>query len=232
MTRQSGSLALSVFVALVILASLTPPSLSDIPKIISYQGKVTDAGGTPVADGDYSMTFTIYDAPTGGTSLWSSGAMTVAADVGIFSVLLGESPQPSLGLAFDEDYWLKVMVGSDLQCPCSRLGSVGHAYMASGLVPGTAVTGAVDTGTNAVITGMNTATTAAAYGIVGVTVSTYMAAGVYGGSTASAGIVYGGYFQSQSTSGVGILGHAAASTGENYGVYGTSSSPTGYAVYG
>ena len=58
------------------------------------------------------------------------------------------------------------------QSPRQRLASVGYAYMASGLVPGTDVSGSVTTGTEAAIKGTNTATAGDAYGVYGETTTT------------------------------------------------------------
>jgi len=37
---------------------------------MSYQGKLNDKNGVPVS-GSVTMTFTIYDAATGGNALWT-----------------------------------------------------------------------------------------------------------------------------------------------------------------
>ena len=47
-----------------------------------------DASGNPVA-GTVQIVFTIYDAPTGGTQLWTETQM-VTLDDGYFSAALGE----------------------------------------------------------------------------------------------------------------------------------------------
>jgi hypothetical protein len=44
---------------------------------VSHQGRLTDANGNPVADGTYTMQFQLYDARSGGTMLWDSGAQNV-----------------------------------------------------------------------------------------------------------------------------------------------------------
>lgn len=56
--------------------------------------------------------------------------------------------------------------------------------------------------------------------------------GVLGGTDASSGHVYGGWFESGSTEGRGVLGYATASSGEAIGVYGRTNSPRGVGVYG
>ncbi|MBN1426010.1 hypothetical protein JXA88_15785, partial [Candidatus Fermentibacteria bacterium] len=80
-----------IVVVLVVLASVAQ---SEIPTVMSYQGKVTDASGNPIADDTYTMRFRIYDVLSAGTQLWDSGDCSVAVAGGVFSVLLGESPQP------------------------------------------------------------------------------------------------------------------------------------------
>ena len=123
--------ALSVLIVGSLVLALSQSAIADIPTTISYQGKVTETGGTPVPDGAYSMQFSIHDAVTGGSELWNSGAMPVHIVGGIFNILLGESPQPAIELPFDQDYWLGVVVESDVQGPRQPLGSVGYANMAS-----------------------------------------------------------------------------------------------------
>jgi hypothetical protein len=81
-----------------------------IPQTISYQGVLTDASGAAVADGNYNLTFKLYDAATNGTELWTE-AQSVDVSNGIFNVILG-STNP-LALSFDKPYWLGVTVGQD-----------------------------------------------------------------------------------------------------------------------
>jgi hypothetical protein len=256
MICRRSLLTLAACLAIVHLSFFTTPSFAEIPRAISYQGKVTDSGGTPVPDGSYNMRFNIYDAATGGTSLWYSGLVSVPVTGGIFSVLLGESPQPAIDLPFDEDYWLNVWIDGDTQTPRQRLCSNGYAYMASGLVPGTAISGSVTTGTSAALIATNTSATGSTYGLWGQNFSTEGAgvrgdafattgpnygvrgacqstagAGVYGSASASTGTTYGIYGWSTSSSGIGVYGAASATAGTNYGVYGIAVSPSGYAGY-
>jgi len=53
---------------------------------LSYQGRLTNSNGVPVADGNYDITFKIYDALSGGTLLWTeihNGANQVAVSDGL-----------------------------------------------------------------------------------------------------------------------------------------------------
>jgi hypothetical protein len=59
-----------------------------VPEQISFQGRLADSGGNPL-DGTYSITFTIYSVPSGGSSIWNETLPSVNVDNGLFSVQLG-----------------------------------------------------------------------------------------------------------------------------------------------
>jgi len=93
---------------------------ADTPKTMSYQGVLTDDGGTVASDGTYQLTFSLYDAETTGNLEWTETHEAVAVTNGIFSVILGSTDPLSIG--FDEEYWLGVSVdgGAELT-PRTRL---------------------------------------------------------------------------------------------------------------
>jgi hypothetical protein len=96
---------------------------------ISYQGVLTDASGTVVPDGNYSLTFRLYDVATGGSALWSEGQL-VAVSKGIFILTLG-SVTP-LTLPFDKPYWLGITVGAGAELsPRIPLTSAGYSFRSS-----------------------------------------------------------------------------------------------------
>ena len=97
-----------LFATLVLLLSFTG-SLAQIPRTINYQGVLTDAGGEAVPDGNYNLTFRIYNTASGGTALWTEGLL-VSVSKGIFNVTLGKVVP--LTLPFDDQYWLGITVGA------------------------------------------------------------------------------------------------------------------------
>jgi hypothetical protein len=196
----------SLLIATAVLVFLVTGAAAEVPQVMGYQGRVVDNLGDPVADNTYTMRFRIYDNSTGsGAPLWDSGDQSVATSGGVFNVMLGESPQPALGLEFDQDYWLLATFEGENQTPLRRLGSTAYAYMASGLVPGTLVEGALSGTFQAAVRCRNLATTGVNFGVSGA---------------------------SYSTAGAGVFGWVDATTGTNYGVYGQSDSPSGYGIYG
>lgn len=91
---------------------LTVSALADVPALISYQGLLADAGGVPVADGSYSVTFTIYDAASGGNTQWT-GTQNIMTSNGRFDVLLG-SLNPIVDTVFNgTTRYLGLTVGGD-----------------------------------------------------------------------------------------------------------------------
>ena len=99
---------------------------TDIPKLINYQGMLTDNSGTPLS-GSYNLNFKIWTDTTGGSSLWTEIQNGVQVQNGLFNVILGKVTL--LNLAFDQQYWLEVGVGGETM-PRIRFTSVGYAYRA------------------------------------------------------------------------------------------------------
>ncbi len=103
---------------------------SGVPMLINFQGELNDAVGDPVPDGDYSITFTIYDADTGDNALWSETQM-VAVNDGLFSVLLGSQTALTAEVFDGDPRWMGVQVESDDEMtPRQRIVSVAYAIQA------------------------------------------------------------------------------------------------------
>ncbi len=74
-----------------------------VPKTITYQGYITDSQGVPL-DGEYSITFRIYDAENGGNLLWEAAVNNIQISNGAFTINL------NVNLPFDEQYWLGISI--------------------------------------------------------------------------------------------------------------------------
>jgi len=87
---------------------------------ISYQGRLTDANGNPLADGAYTMQFQLYDARSGGAMLWDSGSQNVQVYDGLFNVELGVDASHFNG----QSLWLETKVGAETLSPRQELESL------------------------------------------------------------------------------------------------------------
>ena len=116
-----------VISCLVILTFLAGLSLAGIPKMINYQGMLTDNSGNPL-NATVSITFKIYNDSLSGILKWQESQGSVTVTNGLFNVILG-SVTP-IDLDFSEDYWLDIMVGGEQMPSRLKFTSVGYAYRA------------------------------------------------------------------------------------------------------
>jgi microcystin-dependent protein len=81
-----------LIVAAVVLGSLLISRRSfagNVPVVMNYQGQLVNAFGTNLPDGNYTLTFRIYDNPSGGNKLWGDyTAASVPFVGGRFNVAL------------------------------------------------------------------------------------------------------------------------------------------------
>jgi len=78
------------------------------PRLIPFQAYLTDSNGRPV-EGQHSLTFRIYAAPTQGSALWTETHPAIPVTEGMVNVLLG-SITPFDSLTFDTDRYVGITV--------------------------------------------------------------------------------------------------------------------------
>jgi hypothetical protein len=78
------------------------------PKTLSYQGRLTN-GATPL-NGNFNVTFAIYDAASGGNMLWTEQS-AVSVQNGNFSTILGKTTP--VNVPSDKPLWLGIQVESN-----------------------------------------------------------------------------------------------------------------------
>ena len=109
-----------------------------INETINFQGKVVNADGTNVTDGNYDFEFKLYTVSSGGTSIWTetwnSGTSQVAVDDGIFQVALG-THQSLSAVDFNQDtLYISVNFNGDGEMsPRIRLTAAPYAFNAQEL---------------------------------------------------------------------------------------------------
>jgi hypothetical protein len=211
-------------------------SLSTVAEAITYQGRLTGSGGSPLS-GDFTMQFILYNAPTGGTALFNSGQQTVSVANGLFTVSL---PVPQ-SLFDGQALWLSITVEGQTLSPRQPVTPTTYAMS---LRPGATVTrDSAGSGFTVRNVATGTAVRAEANHIALYGESANFA--VYGSNSGGPqGSGYGGYFES--TTGIGVHGRSSAlpatnnqlvpgvsgSSQHGVGVYGTSNSPFAAGVFG
>jgi hypothetical protein len=127
--RRSIHMKKALHVSTLIIAALFTVVMAAhaaAPRKINYQGYLTNPAGSPLT-GTYNMVFSLYDAATAGTQLWTE-TRSVSVDKGIFNVALGAVT--TISLAFDVPYYLDIRVGGEQMTARQPLTSVGYAFSA------------------------------------------------------------------------------------------------------
>lgn len=191
MRFSSSSLFRILILASTLPAPWTAPALAQIPQTMSYQGRLLDAGGAPVADGDYDLTFRLYEVSAGpDAAAWTEPQPGTHVSSGLFHVVLGSSV--ALNLPFDRPYWLGVTIGAGSElAPRIELASSPYSLNARGVATGLVVKSlnglrddvTIAAGGNISITPAGQALTIAATGVGGLTLP-------FVGNTSNAGTLF------------------------------------------
>ena len=182
---------------------------------IPIQGQLTDDAGTPL-DGDYSLTFRLYENSTGGTALCED-TRTVSVDNGLFSHYFKGCSEIN-----GQQLFLGIQVESDPEMsPRQFMDNVPYAWS---LRPGAIVSYTLDS--NAILHLENSG--ASGRGLRAYAMATSGANyGVVGASRSPEG--YGGYFYND-WGGTALYGKSGNTSGGD-GVRGESYSVTGRGLY-
>lgn len=115
---------------------------------LSFQGALQKASGANFDDGEYAMTFRLYESETGGSAVWSETQDAVDVLGGVFNTLLG-TVNP-LNAAFDKTYFLGISVNYGVEMvPRIRLTASPYSLSLIGQNNIFPSTGAVGAGTAA-----------------------------------------------------------------------------------
>ncbi len=111
-----------------------------VPRLIPFRGHL-EQGGVPVSS-PVELTFSLFDAPSGGTPSWTETRMVTPVN-GEFSVLLGETSPLSLELVRSGDAWVQLAVEGTTLAGRQRLASVPYALRTREAANGVPIGGVV-----------------------------------------------------------------------------------------
>ena len=115
--------------ALILLLAFAGVINGQVPHTIQYQGRLINSGGEPIADGDHTVWFRLYDQNIDGTLLWEDD-ITVSTSNGLFSARIGEDVTLPSSLFLDEgEYWLSVSYNSEEILPRTRIMAIPFAMV-------------------------------------------------------------------------------------------------------
>lgn len=100
------------WVAAVAVAWAWAGLASPAPQVIPFQGRLTDQNGTAYTEGSYTIVFNLYDAPVGGTALWTERHTGVGLVNGMVNVFLGSIVALD-GQDFTQTRYLGITIDAD-----------------------------------------------------------------------------------------------------------------------
>ncbi|MFH1437006.1 MAG: hypothetical protein ABIJ56_14955 [Pseudomonadota bacterium] len=116
----------ALLIAMLLVLTVSWAARAEAPPFMPIQGVLTDDAGDAI-DGATDMVFTLYDAETSGTALWTE-TQSVMVDEGFFTAYLGDITDLDLALFRDNDeLWLGIAVEDDDEMPLVFIGSVAYA---------------------------------------------------------------------------------------------------------
>jgi len=236
------------FLAAVLLFAFVGVVAAEVPHLISFQGRLTTAGGDTVT-GNHDITFKLYDA-SGLSEIWSETHHDVPIVAGLYNVMLGsETPFPA-AVDFSEQYYLGVSVdGGTEMTPRYELGASPYALNLQSMGAGdgqvlkwNAALSRWQPGNDSTNAGLWTDHTSAPYIYANNNdeVKVYDAGEMFAfqvnGSGGTSVSIHGNSLNSGSGEKVGVLGYCGSlpsGSGTNYGVKGSATGgTTNYGVYG
>ena len=79
-------IVLSLLALLLVFSLRAHAQTTPAPELLNFQGRLAKPDGTPVADGTYTLRFSLWSAATGGTEKWFSVMNPVVVKNGGFAV--------------------------------------------------------------------------------------------------------------------------------------------------
>ncbi len=90
MRNKIAKIVFGLAIAVFCVFLTTIPAGAAINSQINFQGKITNPDGTNIANGNYSIVFSLYNVASVGTAIWAETDVTTVTD-GVFQVNLGAS---------------------------------------------------------------------------------------------------------------------------------------------
>ena len=112
----------------------------DVNPKISIQGTLKDANGAAVENGQYDMTFKLFNSSTGGSAKWEEDQSGVPVVGGVYTALLGSVTDLDPGI-FNEPLFLEAVVNGTPLSPRLELSYAPYSLAVNTAVNATNLTG-------------------------------------------------------------------------------------------
>jgi len=108
---------MTILISLTILLLCGIPTFSMANELI-FEGTLNDPEGRSVADGSHFFDFTIFTAPSGGTTVWAESHNNVNVEQGHYSIILGSRTALDLPAGA---YWVQTTIDGEVLQPRTKV---------------------------------------------------------------------------------------------------------------
>lgn len=144
----------SIFFCLILTGYGLSFAQTNPPQRVNFQGRLTDLSDNPL-NGSFSLTFSLYNAPTGGAALWTETQAGVSIANGAVESLLGSVTPIPYSVSASSSVYLEIQVGAEVLSPRQPFSSVLYA-MNTYQLAGKPYDAFLDTSTAQTISGIKT----------------------------------------------------------------------------
>ncbi|MDO8806669.1 MAG: hypothetical protein Q7R35_19825 [Elusimicrobiota bacterium] len=144
----------SVFFCLILLGYGAGFAQANPPQRVNFQGRLTDLSNNPL-NGTFTLIFSLYNVPTGGTALWTETQAGVSVENGAVESVLGSVTPIPYSVAASSSAYLQIQVGAEVLSPRQPFNSVLYS-MNTYQLAGKSYDAFVDTSTAQTIAGIKT----------------------------------------------------------------------------
>ncbi|MCP4633857.1 MAG: hypothetical protein GY855_13100, partial [candidate division Zixibacteria bacterium] len=95
-----------VLTSLIVLTIFSGICSAEVPHLINFQGYLVDSANNPL-NGDYEITFKIYNDSKGGDLVWSETNI-IPVEQGLYSIVLGK--QNPIKQKIEGDIWFAMQI--------------------------------------------------------------------------------------------------------------------------
>ena len=112
-----------------LVVALALPVAGAVPGQVDFQGLLLDSGGQKV-NGAVDLDFALFDAPSGGSALWTESHDDVQVSDGVYGVTLGATTPLDGSVLAAGDVFLEIVVDGETLTPRRQLLAVPYAVRA------------------------------------------------------------------------------------------------------
>ncbi len=121
-----------ILAAAALILTISTVSVADIPRMIHYQGVITDDQGDPITQNGVTFNFRVFGIMAGGTPIWQEGPVVVDLTDGLLSHNLGSlTSLPDSLFTKHPELWLEVEVDAETLAPRTQLLSSAYSFRVS-----------------------------------------------------------------------------------------------------